>query len=185
MFEFRSQLIEDFSEKIKLAKLATGDIYAIPNIAITFNNKIVELYHIFERKNKEALESKLFSLIYNHLLISVFKLDMIFKDMLLYVRKSSADPDIESKADELFNTMKGFIDEYKKLDDSVFYFDIEKNIMDAYNTEVQRQKEIQEDGGLTDFILNRESVINTYNEELKEMGYKVQIEEKQKTKQGL
>lgn len=195
MLSDRLEIIEGIRAKLDFFNVGSGNYFDVQNIGITFNNKIVEIINIYKRYNKEIVDSKLFSLMYNHLIKMVFTADDIINKMVDYLNeeaiiiqnKSKNEPNYSSKEDieATINYLKEELVVYNAIDNSIFHFDIEKNIMDAFNTELKRTKEIEEDGGFSSFSLNKNKYIEEYNRELNELGYSITLPYDNVKKQGL
>lgn len=185
LFDYRLKLMDKYGKKLRYVETGTGKLYNIPNSSISFNNKIVEILHIFDRNNKSAMDSELFSMIYNHLLLTFFKAEEVMNSFVSFIRKMSEDEELKYDYDYIIENNKNYVGKLKELDDILFKFDIEKNILDAYNTLLNRTKEIEDDGGFTEFSLNKSTYIDIYNNELNELGYNIKIPKEENKKHNL
>lgn len=185
MLSNRLEIIESFRDKNKHIIKATNNMYDVPNVGITFNNKIVEIINIYKRGNKEIVTSKLFSLLYNHLYSETEKANKVVSKILDFIRSNLHNPNINEEIDDILKNIRDMLKRYKEIDDYIFKFDIKNNLMDAYQTQLDRNKEIEEDGGFSDFILHKSDFINQYNNDLKDLGYDIVIPNQDVKKQGL
>ncbi|MBQ1496225.1 MAG: hypothetical protein IIZ40_02595 [Bacilli bacterium] len=185
-FEIRMKLIDTLKNHINKLEYLIGERYKLSNPAILFNNKIIEIYHVYEKSDKNTIDSKLYSLIYNHLLINVLASIDILDELedYIYSTFSQKKSKIKKNGFEIALKIDEYVRHYNLFCDIIFEFDIEKNIEEALQTEVIRSSQIEKTGKNTDFSLNKEEYIEKYNDELKEIGINKKLSTKLTNKQG-
>lgn len=185
-FELRMKLSDVIKEKIDTLEYLLCEKYSFLNSGLLYNNKIIEIYHLFEKNNKSTLDSKLYILIYNHLLINVLASMDVLDELQDYIYSTFTQKKSKLKKNSLEIALKidEYVKRYKILCDIIYDFNIENNIEEALITELIRSNQIEKSGSYTSFSLNKESYINKYNEELKEMGINKKLSSKLTNKQG-
>ena len=185
-FEIRMKLRDTLKNHINKLEYLIGERYKLSNPAILFNNKIIEIYHVYEKSDKNTIDSKLYSLIYNHLLINVLASIDILDELedYIYSTFSQKKSKIKKNGFEIALKIDEYVRHYNLFCDIIFEFDIEKNIEEALQTEVIRSSQIEKTGKNTDFSLNKEEYIEKYNDELKEIGINKKLSTKLTNKQG-
>ena len=183
-FNERLELVDKMSKLIQeLSSNMKSDV-KIQNIGITLNNKIVELIHIFSKKNKEIVRSKLFDIINNYFIRTYSEARTVLDITSSVVNLAHVDPSRNIDKNKLSSLINEQLDLYKDLDDNIFNFSIENNIKDAFDSEQQYWKRIEADGGFSEDTMNKDKVVTGLNNELKELGYNIVLSLNSK-KQGL
>lgn len=185
-FELRMKISDVIKDKIDNLEYLLCEKYSFPNSGLLYNNKIIEIYHIFEKYNKSTLDSKLYILIYNHLLINVLASMDILDELKDYIYSTFTQKKSKLKKNSLEIALKidEYVKKYKIFCDTIYDFNIENNIEEALITELFRSSQIEKSGNYTSFSLNKESYINKYNEELEEIGINKKLSSKLTNKQG-
>ncbi|HIT22456.1 MAG TPA: hypothetical protein IAB56_05800 [Candidatus Scybalousia intestinigallinarum] len=173
--EFRSELIQKVSNTKEEINRNTNGEDDIENIGIIFNNKMIEIYQIYARNNVSYVQSGLKSVILSYLTDIV--LDATNK-LQEYTDIYNVDIDkinTKEEAPKIIAQARTKLQEYKKLTDKVFEFDINRDIVDAVEKDIERWQEIGREGGYDVYLENPTEVIEHYNQELESLGMTTRI----------
>lgn len=172
----------------KIQTIVDSDV-DIPNIGITFNNKLVEIFSIFSEKNISFYHSELRVLIDSILMKKIEEALNILKDYIYsiekimnlkkkYSNKSSLfqkflHNDIYEEIDQLSIMASELLDLYRGKDDEIFNFDIGITIPNMIVVHPEMIKELLEQ---IDYSLSEEQVLHNCNIDLKKLGFSNPIE---------
>ena len=136
---------------------------------------MIEIYQIYARNNVSYVQSGLKSVILSYLTDIV--LDATNK-LQEYTDIYNVDIDkinTKEEAPKIIAQARTKLQEYKKLTDKVFEFDINRDIVDAVEKDIERWQEIGREGGYDVYLENPTEVIEHYNQELESLGMTTRI----------
>lgn len=140
----------------------------VPNIGITLNNKMVEIIQILRKYKIPINKSRLYRLITEYLFTLVSKainyLEEYAKLMLNISPKISSE-----EAKNIIIQAKEILDNYQRIDDKIFDFDIAKDIQEALENSIEFYTRNGEIGGY-DLYKYDPTTIPSYNAELATIG---------------
>lgn len=147
----------------------------IPNIAVQYNNKLVELVHLFEKNGMSFYDSLL---MYP---ISVYFLTLYNKGISCLKSSNEKIDKLKTRRAYLMSLKKTIlycdkkIDEYIKIDDIFYKFDINENIIDAIKCYIEISNNLSKNLKMKNVFEEDKDIIDKYNKELKTLGCDVVI----------
>ena len=182
LFHLNQDLIDEL-------KKIVGEETEIPNIGITFNNKLVEIFSIFSNQKVSFDQSELRVIIYSQLTKMIDESLNYLKQYILCIEKiintRNKIPANESifgrilfaqfheEIDDLFLQCEEFLNFYQKIDDNLFHYDIGKDIPNYVLNHPEVLDEILDE---INHSLTKEEVLHNCNIDLRELGYEEKIE---------
>ena len=161
------KIVEKFSQIINSIDLPTYKD-KIPNIGITLNNKMVDIIQILKNHNISINNSALYRLIKGYLFYLVAQaityLEKYTKLMLSVSSKTSSE-----EAKNIIAQAREILENYLKIDEQIYNFDIAKDIQEALNNAIEFYTQNGEIGGY-DLYKDNPTVIQSYNTELTAIG---------------
>ena len=140
----------------------------VPNIGITLNNKMVEIIQILRKYKISINDSTLYRLINGYLFDLVSKsisyLEEYARLMLSISSKISSE-----EAQNIITQAKEILDNYRRIDDKIFDFDIAKDIQEALDNSIEFYTKNDEIGGYN-LYKDDPTIIPSYNAELATIG---------------
>ena len=182
-FNDTKKMINNMDSLISKLKTIRNNDTNIPNIAITYNNKLVELLHIYKDNNVKFNGSELILLIHYHLLniinesmFIIFEYIKIYKDIGKYAIKLKKSNllhrrEYREKILELLNQSNKLLEIIIDKDNEIFHFDIEKYI-DYLNSNHSELEELLKKAGDKTTI---DDIIDNCNIDILALGYKKTI----------
>ena len=137
----------------------------VPNIGITFNNKVIELYHFYENNNVDFESSKTISVILDYFDALVYAAAETLTGLTDHLSKLNK---FFFKADIISNNIMRILDIYTRIDRKLFDFDIENDIIEAIHMEFIKKLE-------TDPTFDYEGAIREYVNELKKFNINILV----------
>lgn len=193
--EKEKEAIKEITDKAKQLIDMVNDIYegykaigyTFDNIAITYNNKMVEIIQMYRKHNVSIDDSELMLVIQYHLqhivndaldylikLVSIIKeqSEITLKENSLLYRIKNKSKNIKIK-EKLKKEEIELTSRYLSLVKKVFDFDIGKEINKIY----EERKDFFEkmEGLISPFITNNQVFINNCNIDLRDLGYQERI----------
>lgn len=161
-------IAEVTSQKINnlFSTLPQGEV-DIPNIGITYNNKLVEIIQSFKRKGVKLDENLLIIVINNYLIHKVNEASLI---LISYRQTFCQKSQIAPLRRAFLEQRRKLADRYKALDDEIFNFSLEKDIVDAILEDIRRDREKGANGGLNKYNDEAHLIIADYKRDLKQLG---------------
>ena len=163
LFDNTYFLIEKFTEMLTQIDKKIPFAKGLPNIIITYNNKLVELISLYRQKNMSFYTSKLKPIITVYFSKFISDAASILGELVntysLYIRINKFHP---IKKEETKQKIYEIINIYKELDNKIFNFDFENDIIEVIKRDMEHFK--------ADYQLNHEEIIANYNEELHLLG---------------
>ena len=171
--------IDKFNVLIQKTKniYSEGLILNLPNIGIQYNNKIVELIHFFENNNMDFYDSELFYPISTYLITLINKGMSCLEFCINYIEEEKSKITYFPKRNKIFRVCNSRIKEYKEIDDKVFSFDIEKDIINAVKCNISLSYLINRLMKTENSYEENLELINNCNDELEKLGLDTKIDE--------
>lgn len=173
--EFRTELIQKVDHTKEAINRNTNGGDNIENIGITFNNKMIEIYQIYARNNISYVQSTLKGVILPYLTDLVLDATNKLQEYIDIYNVDIDNISTKEEASRIIAQAKTKLQEYKKLTDKVFEFDINRDIVDAVEKDIERWREIGREGGYNVYSKNPTEVIEHYNQELESLGMTTRI----------
>lgn len=137
----------------------------IPNIGITYNNKIIEVQRQYEGKGLSFYDSFLLVVIVGYAFGKTVQGFEKLKELAPLIERGERFPFIVTK--KARSQVEAVVEEYKKIDDSLYGFSIERDIGLAVAADMLVKLEDVEN------IYSGASIIEAYREELRRLGLSV------------
>ena len=141
----------------------------LPNIGITYNNKVIELYHNFKNKNISIFDYKIIEVVLTYFELLKEASRNVLSIFLNNIYNNLGIKKILFKKDPLDNASAVYLLAYLELDKLIFNFDIKEDIIEAVKLDILKSKENNE------YEIDFNEIIDEYNDELKELGIDVLI----------
>ena len=180
-----NHLLNQINSLIEQLKNILGDDINLPNIGITYNNKLVEIFNIFNNNNVEFEQSELRIIIYHQLTSiiddSISYLSNYVTSIEKIINLKNKIPNKESfvnkllfkniynEIDELIITCEELLNLYQEKDNELFHYDLGKDIRNYIINHPEVLYEI-------DSSMSKEEIIHNCNIDLRSLGLKEQIE---------
>lgn len=171
MFDRAHLFIEKFNDQIWNLSQVDKSNPRIPNIGITYNNKLVEIVNIFEKKGFYLSDSALIGLINSHLLNVLGKGAEAFGQ---YVEALTRDVKSSKDVENMIKDADSYLKVYLEIDKKILNFDIEKDISEALQYHIDYWRKKGENGGY-DLYADCPDLVETYNRELHSLGYNIAL----------
>ncbi len=148
------------------------------NIAITHNNKIVEIGQIFKKK---GVDNKYCQLLYS--MINYYLSDKLEKGIKkLYDYGNFLDEHYysnmkKSKFDSLLHEASYYLEQYKDIERELNDFSIDKDIKKVFEFYKEKSFEEEKKTGINSYVTAIIPNLVTYNKVIKNLGYDVSIED--------
>lgn len=170
LFDFNKSLIDKVARLIRTYNEIPGLRIKVPNIAITYNNKVVEIIALYRRNNKSFYSSELRRVILRYLETKIMAGVGVLSSLMSFCLINKDKELTPEEAFILRQRILEFFSMYKACDDSLFDFDLEKEINKAIEYDICSSRKIGEEGGYDLYAEAIDEIINKYNEELKSIG---------------
>ena len=171
----RSRLIQRVNDVKVTLEQHTDRKATIGNIGITYNNKMVEFYQNCARCNISYIQSSLRRVISSYLMDVVINALNELQDYINCFDIKIDETNAQEEASEILNQANPKLQEYEKLSDEVFNFDLNKDIIKAVEKDIEIHEQIEKEGGYNYYSDHPESVIEQYNQELEALGMTIRI----------
>ncbi|MCM1053627.1 MAG: hypothetical protein NC483_06620 [Ruminococcus sp.] len=164
------EIINKVNKIIKNIEQSSKGTIALPNIGITYNNKLVNIIQIYKRKGLNANKSSLCLAIQRFLIDLLTEGIKYIESYVEVISKRTNEPNFEQQANSIVEETQKFLKAYKRIDQKIFDFDISKDILQVLQKDIAFFKENGQKGGY-DLYQSDNSVITNYNQELQTLGY--------------
>lgn len=164
------EIIERINSIIRTLKNNSLNYVSIPNIGITYNNKLVEIIHVYKRNGLDVSNSSLILVISRYLQEILEEALKCIDSYVKVIEKRTDNYDFNQQAMSIVDEAEKFLKVYRELDQKIFYFSIEKDIVLAVQSDIEFFKKVGNDGGY-DLYQNDSGVIDNYNSELSTLGF--------------
>lgn len=139
----------------------------IPNIGITYNNKLVEIVQAFKNHGVALDENLLLIVIKNYLLSKVNEASLIF---ISYVQTFYGKSNLNFLKKAALVQRKKLADRFKALDDEIYNFSLEKDIVAVIIADIKSDLEKEKIDGLNKYNEMANSIIRDYKSTLEQLG---------------
>ena len=176
--EFRTDFVQKVYDIKKSIEKLTGGNYAISNIGIILNNKMVEIYQIYKKSHVSYAKSSLrivLSFYFSEVVLEAERSLQEYADNLSANISKISATNTKEELSEVLNQANPKLQEYEKLSDEVFNFDLNKDIIKAVEKDIEIHEQIEKEGGYNYYSDHPESVIEQYNQELEALGMTIRI----------
>lgn len=164
------EIIDRINSIIRLLKNNSLDYISIPNIGITYNNKLIEIIHIYKRNGVDVSNSSLILVISRYLQEILEEALKCIDSYAKVIEKRTDNYDFNKQAISIVDEAEKFLKVYRELDQKIFDFSIERDIVLAVQSDIEFFKKVGNDGGY-DLYQNDSGVIDSYNSELSTLGF--------------
>ena len=171
----RSRLIQKVNDIKATIEQHTDRKATIGNIGITYNNRMVEFYQNCARCNISYIQSSLRRVISSYLMDVVINAINELQDYINCFDIKIDETNVQEEASKILSQANPKLQEYEKLSDEVFSFDINKDIVKAVEKDIEIHEQIEKDGGYNFYSDHPESIIEQYNRELEALGMTTRI----------
>ena len=144
--------------------------YKLPNIATTYNNKLVDIVALYRRNNMSFYSSHLKWPIEGYLLSYVDEATSILNRFTTLVSEASNTFPFSKKRAQIFDELQNLLKNYLDLDTKLYDFDISKDIVMAIDADIEHNKELEKKGEYNPYSSSADEIIKSYNDELKSLG---------------
>jgi len=138
----------------------------IPNIGITFNNKLVEIIHAFKKSGVPLDDNLLIMVILNYLNWKSNEASLVLVNYRETFNPVKLMPFLSK---ETLEQRALLVTRYRALDDEVHGFTLEKNVVSA-KFDIQRDREKEKYGGLNKYKDVANELIENYKRDLALLG---------------
>ncbi len=139
----------------------------IPNIGITFNNKLVEIIHAFKKSGVPLDDNLLIMVILNYLNWKSNEASLVLVNYRETFNPVKLMPFLSK---ETLEQRALLVTRYRALDDEVHGFTLEKNVVSAIKFDIQRDREKEKYGGLNKYKDVANELIENYKRDLALLG---------------
>lgn len=139
----------------------------IPNIGITYNNKLVEIIQTFKSHGVPLDDNLLTIVITNYLIRKVNNASLI---LISYSQTFRQQKQIGFLKRNTLEQRKRLADRYKAIDDEIFNFSLEKNIVAAIIADIRNDLENEKNGCLNKYNEMACQIIGDYKKDLCRLG---------------
>jgi len=139
----------------------------IPNIGITFNNKLVEIIHAFKKSGVPLDDNLLIMVILNYLNWKSNEASLVLVNYRETFNPVKLMPFLSK---ETLEQRALLVTRYRALDDEVHGFTLEKNEVSAIKFDIQRDREKEKYGGLNKYKDVANELIENYKRDLALLG---------------
>lgn len=139
----------------------------IPNIGITFNNKLVEIIHAFKKSGVPLDDNLLIMVILNYLNWKSNEASLVLVNYRETFNPVKLMPFLSKGTLEQRALL---VTKYRALDDEVHGFTLEKNVVSAIKFDIQRDREKEKYGGLNKYKDVANELIENYKRDLALLG---------------
>lgn len=157
------ELINNISKRIKYNR-------ELPNVAITYNNKIVELIALYNEHNMSFYSAFLEAVILKHLTnLLAESCDSLNKIGDIIIKNNNVELSDE-QFEEAGQDIGKLIEKYEALNKEIFDFDLEKDIISSIDEDVEYWNEQEKNGEYNLYSTDGDQLITNYNNELQNLG---------------
>lgn len=139
----------------------------IPNIGITFNNKLVEIIHAFKKSGVPLDDNLLIMVILNYLSWKSNEASLVLVNYRETFNPVKLMPFLSK---ETLEQRALLATRYRALNDEVHGFTLEKNVVSAIKFDIQRDREKEKYGGLNKYKDVANELIENYKRDLALLG---------------
>lgn len=175
VFKTSQQYMERFRDVCKKIEEKSNGSDSVPNIGVTYNNKLIYLDNLFSSKGLSFYNSPIKNVIIRYLTSKLGDaLDLLSSYASLF-EQSSGSILMPWKVTRTIDTARDILKKYEELDDELFDFSIEKDIQKAVDYDIDLWNKIGNDGGYNLYEDSTDSIEEAYNSELSRLGINVKI----------
>ena len=157
------ELINNISKRINYN-------YELPNVAITYNNKIVELIALYNNHNMTFYSAFLEAVILRHLTNLLVESCNSLNEIGDIIVKNNNVELSDEQFKEAGQNIGKLIEKYEALNKEIFNFDLEKDIISSIDEDVEYWNEQGQNGEYDLYSNDGDQLITNYNNELQDLG---------------